>query len=567
MSFLSIRISNFYRTWFKILKSDLIFNNKLFFLFFCLLSSALSILPYPSLSFSILFCPIFWNEITASVDRALNREMATYPSACGAVSHLLNMRYFFATSLCALLIIISVIIAALLAEQSMNIAMNITTNERLNRSRYPWMCDSLGQPFNHYDRGILKNILEFLCFPGFEKDYYSEFNWLSLRDENLKSAATITAATSMIEKTKNTDRPDSLRNHINGIQQNNHHSSHQNIYQNTSHSTSNGNFGSNENGEASPALQHPSVHNSHLYGSPFREHSPALREYSSADQSQSLQSQSSSTSRFKLLPTRPNLNHSSCPNHMGTHTQGTTQSQSLSPSMSLTDLVQSSHLSGLPHGHMHYTVLTRAQEAQMQFEMRVQHAIDMSNLPRDANAVRTSRGMGQSEQLAHHSGYAPYIEADKHPSGNQSDWNMYAKAMSSSQRDVTFMSEGLYSNDSRSVTGVGYLGPTSLGPTSLGSTANHTSCLQRTKTVQHHDIIPSAKISVETPHTMSVSGCEGLVESNVASGWQPGGMMTVPYMEKRVLNTGHSFSSISNNINQSLPSPRSPDRSSSRVNE
>ena len=84
--------------------------------------------------------------------------------------------------------IINLIVAALLIEQSINITMNITTNERLNRSRYPWMNDSLGNPYNHYDKGCIRNILEFWRFPGFEKDYYSEFNWLTLRDTMMSSA-------------------------------------------------------------------------------------------------------------------------------------------------------------------------------------------------------------------------------------------------------------------------------------------------------------------------------------------------------------------------------------------
>lgn len=60
----------------------------------------------------------------------------------------------------------------------MNITRNITANERINRSRYPWMNDEHGQPLNHYDRGFLKNILEFWAVAGYRVDYFAEFDVL-----------------------------------------------------------------------------------------------------------------------------------------------------------------------------------------------------------------------------------------------------------------------------------------------------------------------------------------------------------------------------------------------------
>ena len=109
--------------------------------------------------------------------------------------------------------IINLIVAALLIEQSINITMNITTNERLNRSRYPWMNDSLGNPYNHYDKGCIRNILEFWRFPGFEKDYYSEFNWLTLRDTMMSSAE---KAEAIIEnKRKESEKSESLKCQMN----------------------------------------------------------------------------------------------------------------------------------------------------------------------------------------------------------------------------------------------------------------------------------------------------------------------------------------------------------------
>lgn len=38
---------------------------------------------------------------------------------------------------------------------------NITTNERINRKRYEYLKDGKGNFYNPYDRGILRNILEF----------------------------------------------------------------------------------------------------------------------------------------------------------------------------------------------------------------------------------------------------------------------------------------------------------------------------------------------------------------------------------------------------------------------
>lgn len=55
-------------------------------------------------------------------------------------------------------------------------ARNITANERINRSRYPWMNNEQGLPFNHYDRGFYRNVLEFWHIPGYRIDYFSEFD-------------------------------------------------------------------------------------------------------------------------------------------------------------------------------------------------------------------------------------------------------------------------------------------------------------------------------------------------------------------------------------------------------
>ena len=92
------------------------------------------------------------------------------------VSNLLDRQYLFPTALCSFLVLTSLALFTLLIGQGINIARNITSNERLNRSRYPWMKDAFGHPFNHYDQGILKNVLEFWHVPGFSKNYFQEFH-------------------------------------------------------------------------------------------------------------------------------------------------------------------------------------------------------------------------------------------------------------------------------------------------------------------------------------------------------------------------------------------------------
>jgi hypothetical protein len=107
--------------------------------------------------------------------RALQRELGFNASACVALGTLLDEKYFFATALTVFLCGATLALGALLTEQSVNVAKNITTNERLNRSRYPWMHDSDGKPFNNFDRGVCVNTLEFWGVPGFQRDYYAEF--------------------------------------------------------------------------------------------------------------------------------------------------------------------------------------------------------------------------------------------------------------------------------------------------------------------------------------------------------------------------------------------------------
>ena len=40
-------------------------------------------------------------------------------------------------------------------------ALNLTTNERINRKRYNYLKDGTGNFYNPFDRGVKNNILEF----------------------------------------------------------------------------------------------------------------------------------------------------------------------------------------------------------------------------------------------------------------------------------------------------------------------------------------------------------------------------------------------------------------------
>lgn len=48
------------------------------------------------------------------------------------------------------------------AAQIRNVLSNLTSNERINHKRYPWLnATSRGPPFNHYDLGPWNNLMEF----------------------------------------------------------------------------------------------------------------------------------------------------------------------------------------------------------------------------------------------------------------------------------------------------------------------------------------------------------------------------------------------------------------------
>jgi hypothetical protein len=64
------------------------------------------------------------------------------------VGELLSQQYLFVSVMLAYLLVVTGGLTFLLVEQTTNIAKNVTTNERINQSRYAWMKGPDGRPFN-----------------------------------------------------------------------------------------------------------------------------------------------------------------------------------------------------------------------------------------------------------------------------------------------------------------------------------------------------------------------------------------------------------------------------------
>lgn len=104
--------------------------------------------------------------------RALSRRSERSGPAF-VLGELLSQEYFFVTFLLAYILIVTAGLLFLTVEQTSNILRNVTTNERINKSRYAWMKGPDGRPFNRFDKGIIANVLDFLLIPGRSVDYYS----------------------------------------------------------------------------------------------------------------------------------------------------------------------------------------------------------------------------------------------------------------------------------------------------------------------------------------------------------------------------------------------------------
>jgi hypothetical protein len=81
---------------------------------------------------------------------------------CAVLSTLLSARVFgvLMLTLCGMVCVFG--IGGLLLKSTMNVLKNITTNEEMNASRYPWLLDDSGNFLNRFDSGsMLTNLLDF----------------------------------------------------------------------------------------------------------------------------------------------------------------------------------------------------------------------------------------------------------------------------------------------------------------------------------------------------------------------------------------------------------------------
>ena len=94
--------------------------------------------------------------------------------ACLVVKTLLGGKVFGLLALTACANVCSVGLGFLLMQQLGNVCSNITTNERMNWRRYPWLQNDSGKFFNRFDLGAASaNVAEFLFK---KKDYKATFD-------------------------------------------------------------------------------------------------------------------------------------------------------------------------------------------------------------------------------------------------------------------------------------------------------------------------------------------------------------------------------------------------------
>eukprot|EP01031_Cornospumella_fuschlensis_P026343 gene26343-31822_t len=116
--------------------------------------------------------------------------------ACHGVSEILEGGSFIILLLCAISVLAVGLLGALLYIQIGNMCSNLTVNERLNRSRYPYLNMDAGGPENPaptasspsrnaFDRGCLINVLEFWGVWGYHVDYTSMYDLPTLANPNV----------------------------------------------------------------------------------------------------------------------------------------------------------------------------------------------------------------------------------------------------------------------------------------------------------------------------------------------------------------------------------------------
>ncbi|GMH53588.1 hypothetical protein TL16_g01484 [Triparma laevis f. inornata] len=98
---------------------------------------------------------------------------------CKVVEALVSMRVFGMLSLTLCANACTLGLGFLLAQQSSNMLNNISTNERINAKRYPWLQDDQGRFLNRYDLGsVFANLAEFW---GKKKDYRETYELPEIR--------------------------------------------------------------------------------------------------------------------------------------------------------------------------------------------------------------------------------------------------------------------------------------------------------------------------------------------------------------------------------------------------
>lgn len=76
---------------------------------------------------------------TCITSYSLYHSVGPETPGCFAVGELFNREYFFVFTLSIFLGLASLVIFALVCDQWSNILSNMTTNEKINRHKYPWL--------------------------------------------------------------------------------------------------------------------------------------------------------------------------------------------------------------------------------------------------------------------------------------------------------------------------------------------------------------------------------------------------------------------------------------------
>lgn len=120
---------------------------------------------------------LFGVSMSALVIRAIDRDVRGFTqSACVSAELVMGSFLFYPALIAAGSLWLTVCLAILAFEQTANIFLNLTSNERINKSKYPWLHDEDGKFSNRFDRGPMINFLEFWGLFGFEIDYKNIFN-------------------------------------------------------------------------------------------------------------------------------------------------------------------------------------------------------------------------------------------------------------------------------------------------------------------------------------------------------------------------------------------------------